>query len=457
MLSPRIVSFTDAGLFYDCHGQLPTNDRGETLPVEKLDTINTDLKHELFKQLRSAEDSNSRNAGLQIADFWYRAVEQYSAKAITKPEKDRIVAISGVARVLKKLLQKHWYLPATVADPEVAGGEARLIVEAPTPGLEYLSGLWLYDIHYGLLWEQKKGLRMYKEGSKAPSWSWARLMVPVKWADRHKGMEARCEVIRLVTENGMVYSIGGTNGKTQRKCNDAKQGGDGIACGSGGGGKSSASTITLNRNQRKANNRSEGSPNSNTPSPTPFDITNLRTTLIIRGRLVPVLIGDYLSSHPHLATFSSESERDVAAQMTGHRPDFGRSAWRAVCSENFPKLIAGWASLELVDRDRKARKPAQGETPSPAQETTINPARDEPPFAPIKKATSAQALLVATHKSSWVGFRLGMLFRSHDIYHVLYVKPDFRGKYRRIGVGRCFELGLAKEFRDASVQEIELT
>lgn len=66
-------------------------------------------------------------------DEWYRTVARYSRLQLTMPDKDRIVALSGVAKEFRQKLilndsqvQEHGHM-------------------------EYISGLWFRDIHYGLL------------------------------------------------------------------------------------------------------------------------------------------------------------------------------------------------------------------------------------------------------------------------------------------------------------------
>lgn len=332
-----------------------TNQRpGETLPSTVLSENDIDLKVGLYRLAHPKSDS------LLLIDFWYRAVESYSAKEITHPETDRMRAISGVAQALDTL-NKHLNSSATAASHQASDGE-----DKPPLVLQDISGLWLCDIHYGLLWEQKEGRQEYRQGFEAPSWSWARLMVPVKWAQRHKSMKSQCDV-ELKTKN-------------------------------------------------------------------------IFTHLIINGRLVPVWIGDYLSSDPNPIAFP-DSEQDIATRMTNHWPVFGRYAWRAVYSQQGScNTIAGWASLETQGTAQQQHGSAMNGTGG---------------------TDGVKALLVATHKSEWVGFQLGMLASTHDIFHVLYVKRDYgeqggRPVYKRLGMGRCFELGLAKEFWNTKEQEIEL-
>lgn len=433
MLSRNVISFTDAGLFLECLERSPTNDRGETLQTMALRKNGLQLKHWLYDDLLTGALAGSEHSGLHLVEFWYNAVESYSAKDLTKPEEDRVLAISGVAKMLREMLQKYGQPPAHMADSRV-------------PVLEYISGHWFCDIHYSLLWEQKNGPHKYKPGCAAPSWSWARLMVPVKWAKRYKSMKAMCTVVGLKTKDATVYSVvRGLVSKRLRGNDDAERNVDGNRR-EGGGEDGRDQAMTFNREiEDESPNKLSG---SSSPPPTAFDITNMYTTLIVQVRLVPVLIRDYLSSHPNPVA-SPESELDIAANMTGHHPAFGRSAWRAVCSTHSPDLIAGWASLE--------------------EEPGTSP---ESPGSASVEDIAVQALLVATHKSDWVGFQLGMMLKTHDICHVLYVEQvagERYGsvsdeqrrpccpKYRRLGVGRIFELGLTGEFRNAEVQEIELT
>ncbi|KAI8716822.1 hypothetical protein NCS52_00976600 [Fusarium sp. LHS14.1] len=85
-------------------------------------------------------------------DTWYGDVEWFSMKTLTFPE-DKLPAISGLARVTAKVV-----------------------------GSRYLAGLWMDDLHIGLLWKAPTSCILRRPPrSRAPSWSWAALDGGLEW------------------------------------------------------------------------------------------------------------------------------------------------------------------------------------------------------------------------------------------------------------------------------------
>ncbi|TGO48141.1 hypothetical protein BCON_0250g00140 [Botryotinia convoluta] len=93
----------------------------------------------------------------QILDRWLGLVKEYSKLLITY-DKDRLVALTGIAKTFQDRLDSH-----------------------------YLAGIWLGDLARGLLWNIAKPLcfekgynenvyRLASELKFAPSWSWASLV-----------------------------------------------------------------------------------------------------------------------------------------------------------------------------------------------------------------------------------------------------------------------------------------
>lgn len=74
---------------------------------------------------------------------WYRTVEQYTVRAITK-QFDIMPAIGGLASRFQGLV-----------------------------GDRYVAGLWEGDLHQGLLWTVEGAIQPGEQRFRAPSWSWA--------------------------------------------------------------------------------------------------------------------------------------------------------------------------------------------------------------------------------------------------------------------------------------------
>jgi hypothetical protein len=74
---------------------------------------------------------------------WYRTVEEYTVRAITK-QFDILPAIGGLASRFEELV-----------------------------GDRYVAGLWQGDLHQGLLWTVEGEIQPGDQRFRAPSWSWA--------------------------------------------------------------------------------------------------------------------------------------------------------------------------------------------------------------------------------------------------------------------------------------------
>ena len=74
---------------------------------------------------------------------WYRTVEQYTVRAITK-QFDILPAIGGLASRFQGLVDDR-----------------------------YVAGLWAGDLHQGLLWTVEGPIQPGEQPFRAPSWSWA--------------------------------------------------------------------------------------------------------------------------------------------------------------------------------------------------------------------------------------------------------------------------------------------
>lgn len=144
-LSSRTVYFGNAGLFWDCrvteHGEFPDSEPQATRELANIK-----------KALLRAQDGAKESSG-QAPDGWYSLVDMYRQASLTF-ESDRLVAISGIAKILWKMM-----------------------------GAGYNVGLWDNTIVEDLLWCVPKPLpkpvqQPPSRKSDAPSFSWVSLHQP---------------------------------------------------------------------------------------------------------------------------------------------------------------------------------------------------------------------------------------------------------------------------------------
>ena len=202
LLSRRIVYFAPSETFVECVSARPmslSNDaisRLQNLPAEETNAGN--------EEASSAEKHSAQNATIRygfktdiqeqqqhqgwaagIYQNWYTHVMAYSTTRLTKQEDDHLVAISGIAdEYLARTEERNRNKQATL-----------------TPNLpRYLSGLWLEDICYGLLWFSQNSSALTETcGCPAPSWSWLSLASPVAWPSRHPRVQQHLQIVETAT------------------------------------------------------------------------------------------------------------------------------------------------------------------------------------------------------------------------------------------------------------------
>jgi len=258
LLSKKILWYTPSGLIFECHEENP-----RLSDMSQVQDLDDDLKTAFHKS----------NGGENILAFWYSAMQVYSAQDLTKPQQDRILAVASLAKEVMAILSRD--------------------------DTAYIAGLWLCDIHHGLLWEAADTDPDCEKVPNAPSWSWASLLTPVRWAERKKK-------------------------DTKKACK--------------------VTGICLSQHQRhRYYHLPEYQHPRHTQTPILFDPTNMFTCLHIRGKITMVHVRGYLGSEKNL---------EKAALSTAYEPiPATSSTWRAICSLDEPEIIAGWGSLERLQQD----------------------------------------------------------------------------------------------------------
>lgn len=274
LLSKRIVWYTPRGLFLECHTDGPRTEYQKRILVEN---AKPNLRSPL--QLKGLFYFDN----VDILNFWYKTIEQYSTCELTFPEKDRIKAVAGLAKEVGRVLAER-------------AGE--IVRDDGVHHETYQAGLWLRDIHHGLLWEEDAsapGRSVAVDG--LPSWSWASFMMVVRWPEKDKKAEKGLTVL------GLCQRREGVSGHQAEYT--AERGGWAV--------------------QRHP-----------TPRRALFDPTNMSACLHISGRLCTVHLRGYLGP---------EGNKNAAA-ATGYTSRPPSDQWRAICSPSKPEIIAGWASAE---------------------------------------------------------------------------------------------------------------
>lgn len=284
LLSKRLVWYTSQGLFFECQQDTPRTDAQEMIQLAR---AKPDLQSHLFLK-SSFHVSNS-----YILDFWYHAVEVCSECHLTKPELDRILAITGIAKEVGRIL----------ANPRQEVGR-----EIEVQNVAFLSGLWLRDIHHGLLWEEDHSSQPWTTRiHEAPSWSWASLITQVKWPQRCQGMQEAMTVL------GICLSKQAKHERPEH--------------------------LIVNKGALPPPSNTNPEVNVSGPQKMLFDPTNMSSDLHIRGKLCTVHVRGYLESKENLYS---------AAMSTAYSPVPTACNWRAICSPTRPEIIAGWGSLEQL-------------------------------------------------------------------------------------------------------------
>lgn len=231
---------------------------------------------------------------------WHRIVGHYSTLNLSKPQKDRLIALSGIAQQ---------YTAQT--------------------GDRTLCGLRSSQLHLDLLWQQKNP-GPHSRLTSFPSWSWASLTGPVHWIC---GSFPQAAFVTLeFTSTPRPELQCSSNGDGEEEIEDNVE-----------GDKKPRSSLKTPRD--KALSSSSGLTG---------EITKTIDTLRIRGRLLSVIFGP---------VFDEQSTVEVLT-ASGYYPkameSFGRVQPRSVSLAADPSSIAGWGLLEspdLQDDEAFARRP----------------------------------------------------------------------------------------------------
>ncbi|KAG4441301.1 hypothetical protein IFR05_003229 [Cadophora sp. M221] len=100
-----------------------------------------------LEEISPAPDFLNTTPSGQALDHWYLVVNEYVKRSLTV-EQDRFPALYGIARQIER-----------------------------RTGYKYKAGMWLEDIHVGLMWTTN-GTGLKRKNIACPSWSWAGVVFP---------------------------------------------------------------------------------------------------------------------------------------------------------------------------------------------------------------------------------------------------------------------------------------
>lgn len=184
LFSRRIVYFAGPGAYLECQGDSPRNSYGERLTWQAGKPAYNDFPRKTFVDFSTAAHEPGR--------LWWDLVEAYSALELSCPDKDRLFALSGVLAEFSLARKARHAVP----DHDL-----------------YVSGLWLNDLHRGLLWQQKHRPLPGADDARIanmPSWSWASFPGPVTWEmlKRPQKVNNVCEFPEMGTADGNTFTVG---------------------------------------------------------------------------------------------------------------------------------------------------------------------------------------------------------------------------------------------------------
>jgi hypothetical protein len=140
LLAPRTIHFTSSQLFWECRELTASEEYPSGIP-------DTECARTSKSLLTRFQDDHPLSPKVrEVYSLWYHLLQNYGEKQLTKDD-DRLVALSGVAEVVKGALPQNE---------------------------EYLAGLWRSRLLSELFWGPGHVLSE-KRDRRRPSWSWASL------------------------------------------------------------------------------------------------------------------------------------------------------------------------------------------------------------------------------------------------------------------------------------------
>ncbi|KAF2666143.1 hypothetical protein BT63DRAFT_463287 [Microthyrium microscopicum] len=369
-LSRRILYFTTAGLFFECQDSYPVSEAHIEFPHSTSTKLDPFFKAGIRKFTGSPEL------------LWYTLVELYSELDLTQANKDRIIAMAGVAKEVRSIF--------SINDKKY---------HAEPQHYEYIAGLWLRDIHQGLLWQRKNIEGSYKPLAGYPSWSWASTLNAVCWDQKPPHSKPEMQITHLIAGDN-------TEVKIQSPCNNC--------------------------------NAFDESTNSHPGQLLfPYALNNSFTRLRVEGRMTNVWIRETLDEKQR--NFLRKVTKSNAQELWTTEDDKTERgyAWFQLCSIAEPSIIAGWAVLDNLEMIR------------------FDPTTKDYRLRLV-------ALHVSTRTGILGGIvygQLGNLGHTHNAFDILLLEKTentSQDEYKRVGMGCVFDMTIIREFQKELDVQFEL-
>ncbi|KAK2761469.1 het domain protein [Colletotrichum kahawae] len=156
LLSKRVLTVTEKGLFWDCCTLSTTDRRLTRLKGDNSPEFRDSNERRIKRQLLANDTLSTGNARSEMFLVWRRIIEDYSQRAFSRPI-DRVIALQGVVDRMESFLGERYFL-----------------------------GVWKGDAIRSLIWfcEKPDLHSIMPESSRediveAPSWSWTSVSIPI--------------------------------------------------------------------------------------------------------------------------------------------------------------------------------------------------------------------------------------------------------------------------------------
>lgn len=372
LLSRRIIYYSPTQVFFECLSSRPQTECEERVPTGN------------FKSKFVLKESN-------VLREWYRTASLFSALQLTAA-RDHVWAISGVALEFRRALDRR---PGADDNPvddllkpvEGEGDEYEV--------LEYVSGLWLRDLPYGLLW-QRAASKHPRHCILAPNWSWQSILGRVEWPRREPKLKSEIVVRKLEYRNYQVADF---------EVEDAK--GKGKAPDRGPAPKLASIEVY----------KSEDSGVFYLPSfrsGVRLDVNSVCGQLVVQTKVIALEVAGRLSptliEQVSVATGISKPKDGEYVRWVGLSLPGGNS-----------EHVVAWGSFE--------HKVERGET--------------------------LFAVLVASYEEG-NGLAFGFTRTNRPIFCVVFCRMRGPSEYSRVGVGRVFDVNAVQRFQGTEVKTVKL-
>ncbi|KAI6815003.1 hypothetical protein KC332_g9236 [Hortaea werneckii] len=139
LLANRMLHFAKSQMYWECSGggqTLASEEHPEGMPAPR-------FKQNLYPWSLECSSSKLRNGKQSLQALWADLVSNYSELQLSFPEKDKLLAVGGIAERMADLLQD-----------------------------QYVAGMFARDLIMQLTWQVWRG-RKRASRFRAPTWSWA--------------------------------------------------------------------------------------------------------------------------------------------------------------------------------------------------------------------------------------------------------------------------------------------